>query len=124
MHDGHMQVSPQSGHVEVAGAAHTCAAVRSLVKSVAGGLRACQQPEPSTEGLGGTYFFLDELGRRKAIVKPCDEEPLAPNNPKVPLVAKQQLHTHCAMFLSAALHAKCHQCALGQALLVRWSSRF
>lgn len=53
------------------------------MKSVVGGLRACQQPEPSAEGLGGTYFFLDESGKRKAIVKPCDEEPLAPNNPKV-----------------------------------------
>lgn len=35
------------------------------------------------DGLGGTYFFMDELGDRAAIVKPCDEEPLAPNNPKV-----------------------------------------
>ena len=64
------------------GTAHTSAGVRSLVKSVVGGLRAWQQPEASTEGLGGTYFFLDEIGNKTAIVKPCDEEPLAPNNPK------------------------------------------
>jgi hypothetical protein len=45
---------------------------------------ACEQePEASSEGLGGTYFFMNEAGRRAAIVKPCDEEPLAPNNPKV-----------------------------------------
>ena len=48
------------------------------------GLRAWQEPEPSSEGLGGTYFFKDEIGSMAAIVKPCDEEPLAPNNPKVP----------------------------------------
>lgn len=42
-----------------------------------------QEPEASGEGLGGTYFFMNEAGRRAAIVKPCDEEPLAPNNPKV-----------------------------------------
>lgn len=42
-----------------------------------------QEPEASVDGLGGTYFFMDELGDRAAIVKPCDEEPLAPNNPKV-----------------------------------------
>ena len=41
-----------------------------------------QEPEASSEGLGGTYIFMDEAGRRAAIVKPCDEEPLAPNNPK------------------------------------------
>lgn len=41
-----------------------------------------QDPERATEGLGGTYFFKDDLGRKVAIVKPCDEEPLAPNNPK------------------------------------------
>lgn len=46
-------------------------------------MRAWQQPEAATEGLGGTYFFLDETGKKIAIVKPCDEEPLAPNNPKV-----------------------------------------
>ena len=43
-----------------------------------------QEPEASSEGLGGTYFFMNEAGRRAGIVKPCDEEPLAPNNPKVP----------------------------------------
>ena len=42
-----------------------------------------QEPERATEGLGGTYFFKDDLGNKVAIVKPCDEEPLAPNNPKV-----------------------------------------
>ncbi len=26
---------------------------------------------------------MNDLGERAAIVKPCDEEPLAPNNPKV-----------------------------------------
>lgn len=34
------------------------------------------------EGLGGTYFFKNERGEEVAIVKPIDEEPLAPNNPK------------------------------------------
>lgn len=44
-----------------------------------------QEPERAVEGLGGTYFFKDDLGNKVAIVKPCDEEPLAPNNPKVGL---------------------------------------
>ena len=41
-----------------------------------------QEPEAATEGLGGTYFFMNDTGRKIAIFKPCDEEPLAPNNPK------------------------------------------
>ena len=32
--------------------------------------------------MGGTYYFCNEAGARVAIVKPCDEEPFAPNNPK------------------------------------------
>jgi hypothetical protein len=47
------------------------------------GLRACQEPEAAEAGLGGTYFFKNEAGRKIGIVKPIDEEPLAPNNPKV-----------------------------------------
>ena len=35
--------------------------------------------------MGGTYLFLNEAGHRVAIVKPCDEEPFAPNNPKAGL---------------------------------------
>ncbi|KAL3138016.1 hypothetical protein ABBQ38_005252 [Trebouxia sp. C0009 RCD-2024] len=70
------------GHVEVVGTPHTTQGVRRLVKSVIGGLKSCQEPERAVEGLGGTYFFKDDLGNKVAIVKPCDEEPLAPNNPK------------------------------------------
>ena len=50
-----------------------------------------QEPERASEGLGGTYFFKDESGSKVAIVKPCDEEPLAPNNPKVPIITASQL---------------------------------
>ena len=44
-----------------------------------------QEPESAREGLGGTYFFKDASAVQTAIFKPCDEEPLAPNNPKVVL---------------------------------------
>lgn len=50
-----------------------------------------QDPEASCDGLGGTYFFMNEAGRRAAIIKPCDEEPLAPNNPKVSSPPHRQL---------------------------------
>jgi hypothetical protein len=52
------------------------------MRGVMRGLKAHQDPEAATEGLGGTYFFRNEAGVKIAIMKPCDEEPLAPNNPK------------------------------------------
>lgn len=74
--------SSTSPSVEVCATAHTNAAIRRLVKSVSRGLTAEQEPEAAQEGMGGTYFFTNENGRKVAILKPCDEEPLAPNNPK------------------------------------------
>lgn len=68
---------------QVVGTTHTAAGVRRLIRSVTQGLRACQEPERAEAGLGGTYFFKNENGVKIAIVKPLDEEPLAPNNPKV-----------------------------------------
>jgi hypothetical protein len=32
--------------------------------------------------MGGAYYFMDMWGQYVAIVKPTDEEPFAPNNPK------------------------------------------
>ncbi|KAL6749338.1 phosphatidylinositol 3 and 4-kinase-domain-containing protein [Haematococcus lacustris] len=72
----------QGVQVEICCTAHPGPAVRYLVKSVIRGLRACQEPEKALEGMGGTYFFANDNGRKVAILKPCDEEPLAPNNPK------------------------------------------
>lgn len=40
-------------------------------------------PHLVEDGLGGTYFVRDRAGKSIAVFKPRDEEPLAPNNPKV-----------------------------------------
>jgi len=71
-----------ASRIEVVGSTNLDPRIRRLVRKVSGGLRAQQDPEAATEGLGGTYFFMDEAGRKAALMKPCDEEPLAPNNPK------------------------------------------
>lgn len=55
---------------------------RALVKAVARGIQSHQEPQRTAEGLGGTYFFRNEQGRRVGIFKPCDEEPMAPFNPR------------------------------------------
>lgn len=73
----------ESGYkIEICCTTHTGPGVKRMVKSVIRGLKACQEPEKAADGMGGTYFFMNENGRKTAILKPCDEEPLAPNNPK------------------------------------------
>jgi hypothetical protein len=82
--------------VHAAGVAST--PVRTMVKSVAHGLKSLQDPHrvraeargaqahpPKLieDGMGGSYLLTDARGTPQAILKPCDEEPLAPNNPKV-----------------------------------------
>ncbi|MEW5301641.1 MAG: hypothetical protein WDW36_004489 [Sanguina aurantia] len=68
--------------VEICCTAHPSEAARRLLKSVARGLKSCQDPEAIKDGMGGAYFCFNEKGRKTAILKPCDEEALAPNNPK------------------------------------------
>ncbi|KAJ7541465.1 hypothetical protein O6H91_10G061100 [Diphasiastrum complanatum] len=52
--------------------------MRESVKALEAGV----QPVPAGGGLGGAYYFRNRHGMNIAIVKPTDEEPLAPNNPK------------------------------------------
>jgi len=66
----------------VVGSARCAAAVKPLVRKVVEGVRVGQAPKLEKEGHGGTYFFKDAAGNYVALVKPTDEEPLAPNNPK------------------------------------------
>lgn len=73
---------PSAGDVCPTDYAHLTPGVKRLMRSVVRGLKAHQDPEAASEGLGGTYFFRNEQGTKIAIMKPCDEEPLAPNNPK------------------------------------------
>ena len=70
------------GDMTLADHSHLTPGVKKMMRSVVRGLKAYQEPEAAKEGLGGTYFFKSEHGANIAIMKPCDEEPLAPSNPK------------------------------------------
>lgn len=59
-----------------------CSRTRQLVKDVARAIRKGVDPVPVSSGLGGAYYFRNIKGENAAIVKPNDEEPFAPNNPK------------------------------------------
>ncbi|KAL6844144.1 hypothetical protein ACP4OV_025817 [Aristida adscensionis] len=71
-----------SGVVEILGCSSSCARVRRLVDDVVAAIRSGVDPVPIGSGLGGSYYFRNVGGDRVAIVKPTDEEPFAPNNPK------------------------------------------
>lgn len=53
-----------------------------LVKDIVTAIKNGVDPIPIQSGLGGGYFFRNSRGETVAIVKPTDEEPFAPNNPK------------------------------------------
>ncbi|XP_020102853.1 phosphatidylinositol 4-kinase gamma 5-like [Ananas comosus] len=72
----------QSGIVEILGCSSRCARLEQLVKDVVKAIKGGVEPIPVHSGLGGAYYFRNSKGDNVAIVKPTDEEPFAPNNPK------------------------------------------
>ncbi|KAK2974645.1 hypothetical protein RJ640_008077 [Escallonia rubra] len=75
-----------SGPVEILGHtdsfARTKQLVKDLVKDIVKAMKVGVDPIPVHSGLGGAYYFRNSRGESVAIVKPTDEEPFAPNNPK------------------------------------------
>ena len=68
---------------EIVGGSKQSLKIRRLVKEVCKGIEAGAQPVIAKGGLGGAYYFRNCFGENVAIVKPTDEEPFAPNNPKM-----------------------------------------
>jgi hypothetical protein len=68
--------------IEVLVCPSCCSRTSKLVKDVARAIRNGVTPVPISGGLGGVYYFKSSNGEKAAIVKPNDEEPYAPNNPK------------------------------------------
>jgi hypothetical protein len=56
--------------------------MKHLVQNIVKGIKNGVEPVPIHDGMGGAYYFRDVWGEHAAIVKPTDEEPFAPNNPK------------------------------------------
>lgn len=72
----------RSGLIEILGCPSSCSVAKQLVKSVVKAIKSGMDPIPIHNGLGGAYYFRNSKGESVAIVKPTDEEPFAPNNPK------------------------------------------
>ncbi|XP_059452541.1 phosphatidylinositol 4-kinase gamma 5-like [Corylus avellana] len=77
-----LQQGDRSGPIEILVCSNQSARMKELVKDIAKGIKIGVDPIPIHSGLGGAYYFRNCFGENVAIVKPTDEEPYAPNNPK------------------------------------------
>ncbi|KAE8657397.1 Phosphatidylinositol 4-kinase gamma 7 [Hibiscus syriacus] len=77
-----LQQRDRSGPIEILGHSDSFNVLKVLVKDVVKAIKMGVDPLPVHSGLGGAYFFRNPRGESAAIVKPTDEEPFAPNNPK------------------------------------------
>lgn len=76
------QQRDRSSPIEILAFPSRCSQTKQLVKDVVKGIKNDIDPKPVKIGLGGAYYFRDIDYNYVAIVKPTDEEPFAPNNPK------------------------------------------
>lgn len=77
-----IQQRDQSGPIEILGQSSSFTKMKQLVKESIKAIKNGVDPVPVRSGLGGAYYFRNKRGESVAIVKPTDEEPFAPNNPK------------------------------------------
>ncbi|KAK1361970.1 1-phosphatidylinositol 4-kinase [Heracleum sosnowskyi] len=77
-----LQQGDQSGPIEILIHCKSLIKMEQLVEEIIKGMKIGVDPIPVYSGLGGAYYFRNSKGGSVAIVKPTDEEPFAPNNPK------------------------------------------
>lgn len=77
-----LQQGDQSGPIEILTHCKSLIKMEQLVEEIIKGMKIGVDPIPVYSGLGGAYYFRNSRGGSVAIVKPTDEEPFAPNNPK------------------------------------------
>lgn len=76
------QQRDRSGPIEILGLSNSFLRTKEIVDEIVKALKIGIEPIPVHGGLGGAYYFRNSKGESVAIVKPTDEEPFAPNNPK------------------------------------------
>ncbi|KAE8659368.1 Phosphatidylinositol 4-kinase gamma 6 [Hibiscus syriacus] len=77
-----IQQRDQSGPIEILVCSDHISRIKKLVRKIVEAMKIGIDPIPVCGGLGGAYYFRNSQGANCAIVKPTDEEPYAPNNPK------------------------------------------
>jgi len=76
------QQPDRSGPIAILGCSSPSSQMKQLAKDVVKAIRNGVDPVAVNSGMGGAYYFKNMWGEHVAIVKPTDEEPFAPNNPK------------------------------------------
>ncbi|CAH8252216.1 unnamed protein product [Arabidopsis lyrata] len=77
-----LQRKDRSGPIEILSHSHCFMSLKQTANDIVKAMKMGVEPIPVNGGLGGAYYFRNEMGQSVAIVKPTDEEPFAPNNPK------------------------------------------
>ncbi|OIW02217.1 hypothetical protein TanjilG_31966 [Lupinus angustifolius] len=77
-----LQHKDKSDPIEIIGQSSRLDRMKDLVKDIKKAIKMGIEPTLVHSGLGGAYYFRNSIGESVAIVKPTDEEPFAPNNPK------------------------------------------
>ncbi|CAM0951828.1 unnamed protein product [Alopecurus aequalis] len=77
-----VQQPDRSGPIAILGCSSPSSQMKQLAKDVVKAIRNDVDPVAVSSGMGGAYYFKNTWGEHVAIVKPTDEEPFAPNNPK------------------------------------------
>ncbi|KAK7309916.1 hypothetical protein RJT34_07043 [Clitoria ternatea] len=77
-----IQQRDRSGPIEILGQSNKLDRIKGMIKDIVKAIKMGIDPIPVHSGLGGAYYFRNSKGDSVAIVKPTDEEPFAPNNPK------------------------------------------
>ncbi|XP_039022569.1 phosphatidylinositol 4-kinase gamma 7-like [Hibiscus syriacus] len=77
-----LQQRDRGSLIEILGCSKRFSGAIGLVKEIVKAIKNGVDPITVNSGLGGAYYFRNIKGENIAIVKPTDEEPFAPNNPK------------------------------------------
>ncbi|VAI18629.1 unnamed protein product [Triticum turgidum subsp. durum] len=77
-----VQQRDRSGPIAILGCSSPSPEMKQLAKDIVKAIRNDVDPVAVNSGMGGAYYFDNIWGEHVAIVKPTDEEPFAPNNPK------------------------------------------
>ncbi|VVA91226.1 unnamed protein product [Arabis nemorensis] len=77
-----IQRKDRSGPIEILSHSLCFSSLKQTANDIVKAMKMGVEPVPVSGGLGGAYYFRNENGQSVAIVKPTDEEPFAPNNPK------------------------------------------
>ncbi|TKY69504.1 Phosphatidylinositol 4-kinase gamma 7 [Spatholobus suberectus] len=77
-----IQQRDKSGPIEILGQSNRLDRIKHMIRDIMKAIKMGIDPIPVHRGLGGAYYFRNSKGDSVAIVKPTDEEPFAPNNPK------------------------------------------